>query len=267
MLLNIFCVLDLKRIGMDFQILLVTIEKLDYKLIEENNIQSDAIIGNQCNTNSVEEFLYNGHSIKWISYIGRGVGLNRNVCLSQATADYCLFADDDIRYCDNYEQIIIDAFRKQPNADVLLFNLDENVKRRYIITKKHRIRWYNYLRYGAARIAIKLSSIKKNDIVFNEHFGGGTEHSHGEDNLFLTDCLRNGLKIYAVPITIGKILDSRPSTWLETYDDKYFADQGLLFKTIDNRYYKLLCLQDAIRNRKKYKIAWYEAYKKMVSKF
>lgn len=251
---------------MSFQILLVTTEQSDHTLLTKNNIQSDAIIGNQYNTNSIEEFLYNGHSIKWISSIGRGVGLNRNICLSYATADYCLFADDDIKYYDNYEQFILDAFRKQPDADVLLFNLDENNKKRYVITQIHRIHWYNYLRYGAARIAIRLSSVKQNNIVFNEHFGGGTEHSHGEDNLFLTDCLRNGLKIYAVPITIGKIIDNRPSTWLENYDDRYFTDQGLLFKTIDSRFCKLLCLQDAIRNRKKYKIAWYEAYKKMTSK-
>ena len=58
----------------------------------------------------------------------------------------------------------------------------------------------------------------KNDLIhgiyFNQCFGGGTEYSHGEDNLFLTDCLRKGLKIYAYPEYIAKLTEERKSTWL-----------------------------------------------------
>ena len=93
----------------------------------------------------------------------------------------CLFADDDMRYVDNYVEKIESAFDENPDADVIVFNLIEKNPTRYIIKKGHRVTWFNYLRYGTARIAIRLDKIKKNAIYFNQCFGGGTDYSHGEE--------------------------------------------------------------------------------------
>jgi len=95
----------------------------DHSLLEKMNIQSDAIIGNQCNRNEIEEFNYNGNTIKYLSFPERGVGLNRNNALMRATADICLFADDDVRYVDNYKDIIIEAFEQNPKADMIVLAL------------------------------------------------------------------------------------------------------------------------------------------------
>ena len=189
-----------------------------------------------------------GVSVRWLSFNERGVGLNRNNALMRATGDICLFADDDMVYVDGYERIVTKAFERIKDADVIIFNLIEQVPTRYVIRKIHRVNRLNYLRYGTARIAVKLKPVRRNGIYFNQCFGGGTEHCHGEDNLFLTECMNKGLRIYAIPVYIAELTEERESTWKSGYDDKFIRDQGILYKQISRKYWKLLCLQDAIRH-------------------
>ena len=251
---------------MKVQVLVAAMNQHDHSLLKKMNIQSDAIIGNQCEKNEIENFKYNNHNITYLSFNERGVGLNRNNCLMRATGDICLFADDDMFYVNNYPKIVVDAYKKIPNADVIIFNLIEENSTRFVIKKISKVNYFNYLRYGTARISFKLKSVKSNGIYFNQCFGGGTEHSHGEDNLFLTSCLNKHLKIYAVPISIATLTNERKSTWENGYDKKYLTDQGILYKTISFRYWKLLCLQDAIRHRKKYNNSIMQTYKIMIGK-
>ena len=246
------------------QVLVATMHQKDHSLLKKMNIQSDAIVGNQCDRNEVEFFEYNGHQIAYYSFSERGVGLNRNNTLMRATGEYCLFADDDMRYVDNYTTIVKDAFKKLPDADVIIFNLIEKNPTRYIIKECERVWYLNYLRYGTTRIAIKREKIQEAGIFFNLCFGGGTAHSHGEDNLFLTECLNKGLKIYAVPQYIAMLTETRKSTWNNGYDMKYFRDQGILYHTISKKFWKFLCFQDAVRHHQEYKMSFIEAYRKMV---
>ena len=173
---------------MGVQVLVATMNQNDHSLIKKMNIKSDAIVGNQADFNLVERFKYKDNDITYLNFDEKGVGLNRNNSLMRATGDFCLFADDDMIYVDDFVTIVENAFKKIPNADVIVFNLVEQNPRRYIINKKIKVNYFNYLRYGTARVAIKLKSIRENGIYFNQCFGGGTEHCHGEDNLFLTDC-------------------------------------------------------------------------------
>ena len=245
------------------QVLVAAMNQTDHSLLDKMNIQSDAIIGNQCDYNCVEKFEYDGHSITYLNFAERGVGLNRNNALMRATADYCLFADDDMIYVDNYVEIIENMFVENPDADVIIFNLKENNSSRFIVNKTHKVGRLNYLRYGTARIVVKLNSIKKNGIYFNQCFGGGTEHCHGEDNIFLTQCLNAGLKVYAVPIVIAELTNERESTWNNGYDEKYLKDQGELYRAISRKFWRFLCMQDAIRHSKEYKKSASSSYKLM----
>lgn len=238
---------------MTLQVLVATMNQTDHSLLEKMNIQSDAIIGNQCDRNEIEEFDYNGHTIKYLSFNERGVGLNRNNTIMRSTADISVIGDDDLVYVDNYSEIIIEQFKENPKADVIIFNLKEEKPTRYIIKEKHRIKYKNYMKYGAVRIAVKMKSITKNGIFFNLHFGGGTEHSAGEDTLFLTECLRKKLNIIAIPIDIAYLREERESTWFKGYTDKFFKDKGVLFYHISQRWAKLLCFQFAIRRKNMFK--------------
>ncbi len=250
---------------MKIQVLVAAMNQSDHSLIEKMNIKTDAIVGNQCGRNSIEAFVKNGCHILYLNFAERGVGLNRNNALIRATGDICLFADDDMVYEDNYIEVIKKAFADNPEADVIVFNVREKVPTRKIITKKTKVGYLNYLRYGTARIAIRMASVKKHGIYFNQCFGGGTEHCHGEDNLFLNACLKNGLKIIAVPEYIASLTEERESSWNNGYDNKYIQDQGVLYRVLSKRWWKLLCLQDVIRRRKCYKMTCFKVYKIMVT--
>lgn len=251
---------------MKIQVLVATMNQSDHSLIEKMNIKTDAIVGNQCGIDEVENFEWGGYQIKWLSFNERGVGLNRNNALMRATGDICLFADDDMVYVDGYADIVQKAFEQIPNADVIVFNLEEKIPTRYVIPKIQKVSWFNYLRYGTARIAVRLFSVKQRGIYFNQCFGGGTEYSHGEDNLFLTDCLRNGLKIYAYPAYIARLTEERKSTWDTKNIEKYLYDQGALYHQISRKYWHFLCFQDAVRRCKTYGMKWSQAYNIMTKR-
>ena len=250
---------------MKIQVLVAAMHQNDISLLEKMNIQSDAIIGNQCDRNSIESFEWNDHTITYLNFAERGVGLNRNNSLMRATGDICLFADDDMVYCNDYVKTVETAFAEHPEADVIVFNLIEPIPTRPVIQKFGRVRFYNFLRYGTARIAFRTASVKREGIFFNQCFGGGTEHAHGEDNLFLAACLQKKLAVFAYPAPIATLTEERESSWNGGYDEKYLKDQGILYKTMTKRWWRLLCLQDALRHHKNYSMSWYKAYKTMTS--
>lgn len=249
---------------MKIQVLVAAMHQNDHSLLEKMHLKTDAIIANQCENNSIEDFEWNGNHIRYLNFAERGVGLNRNNALMRATGDVCLFADDDMVYEDDYVEKVERSFKQYPDADVIIFNLIEPSVTRYVIKKPYKVGLLNYLRFGTARVAVRLRSIREKGIFFNLCFGGGTEHRHGEDNIFLTDCLNNGLKMYAVPEYIATLTEERASTWDIAYDDKYFLDQGALYKKISPKLWKLLCLQDAVRHRRLYNKSWLESLRKMI---
>lgn len=250
---------------MRIQVLTAAMHQTDHSLVEKMNIKTDAIIANQCDVNSIEQFSVGKQNITYLNFAERGVGLNRNNALMRANADVCLFADDDMVYEDDYVQTIEKAYAEFPDADVIIFNLIEKEAKRYIIEKPSRVGKLNFLRYGAARVSFKLSSVRANGIYFNQCFGGGTEHSHGEDSIFLADCLKKGLRVYAYPAYIATLTEERPSTWESDDMEKYIKDQGVLYRQISRRWWKLLCLQDAFRRKSFYKMKWTKVYSMMVS--
>lgn len=226
---------------MKVQVLVAAMYQEDNSLLQKMNINSDVIVGNQCDRNSIEEFDYNGYKAIYLNFTERGVGLNRNNTLIRATGDICLFADEDMIYVDNYVKIIKTAFDEHPTADALIFNIDtvggDHHRRKN--SKITRIRTFNSLNYGAPRIAVKRDSIQKNRICFSQLFGGGTLYSSGEDSLIIRDMLKNGLKIYAIPETIATV-DQGTSTWFSGYHEKFFFDKGALMRAMFPKMYVLM---------------------------
>lgn len=69
---------------MKLQVLVSTMHQTDHSLLEKMNIQSDAIVINQCGHDCIERFTFPGHDILWMSMNERGVGLSRNNALMRA---------------------------------------------------------------------------------------------------------------------------------------------------------------------------------------
>lgn len=240
------------------EVLITTMDCEDpTSLLKQMNIQGSAMIGNQFHESfnlnqGVQKFTYQDHLITMYSFQEKGVGLNRNNLLMRTEAEYCLFGDDDLTYTDGYEEAVKQYFQKYPDADVLIFNLQEQESKRYVIQDAFKVNHWNYMRFGAARLAVRSACIQTHGILFNTCFGGGAPYSNGEDTLFLSACLKAGLHIYAVPYTIASLREERESTWFHGYREEYFLDKGLLYYLISRRWYRLLILQDALRHKKMY---------------
>ncbi len=236
------------------QVLVVTMNRHDHALLDNMNIQSEALIGNQSNEHKRDIFDYNGHRIQWYSWDERGVGLNRNNLLMRADADIILFADDDVVYDDGYERIVLNAFEEHPEADVILFNvipMPESINP-CLIKKWHRVRLLNCLKYGAVRIAARTSAMREYNVYFSLLFGGGARFSSGEDSLFMADCVRKHMKVYGYPARIGEVY-FETSSWFNGYNEKYFMDKGIFFYFLSRKFSFLLCLQYCVRYHKKFK--------------
>lgn len=251
---------------MKVEVLVATINQTNHSLVDKMNLNSDAIIANQCDRNEVEHFEYNGNLISYLSFNERGVGLNRNNALMRSTADICIIADDDMKYVDNYKDIVIKTFEENPKADVIIFNLFEDPVSRYVIKKRFIVNCFTYTKFGAARIAFRRKSITKHGIFFNLSFGGGAEYSAGEDTLFLHDCLLSKLKIIAVPYYIATLIKERESTWFNGYTEKLIMDAGASYSLLFKYTFRLRCLYFCIRRYKSYKKdrSIFNAYKLLV---
>ena len=254
----------MKGYVMKIQTLVATMEQKNYSLLDTMNIQTEAIICNQCEYNKIDSFDYKGNKILWFSFAERGVGLNRNNALMRSDADVAVFADDDMIYVEKYPEIVSKAFEELPDADVIIFDLKYPHEQRKPITKIQRLSKKDCMRFGAARLAVRIPRIHLNGISFNLCFGGGAKYSSGEDTLFLNDCLNKKMKIYAYPAIIAHLQDQRESTWFQGYNDKYFFDKGIIYYLLNKKISGMLSFYHCIKHYKKYKsYGWIAAWKQM----
>lgn len=252
---------------MKLETLVATIDQKDHTLVEKMNIQTGAVIGNQCGQDSVETFLYKGNPIVYHNTAQRGVGRNRNLLMDNMTGDICVMADDDMRFVDGYPQIAQEAFDACPRGDVLIFNLIEKTPRRYVNRKITRVRWYSYAKYGAARLAFRRAPLQTAGIRFSLLFGGGAKYGSGEDTIFLRDCLKKGLRIYAVPYALAEIDQTAASTWFTGYNETFFFDKGVVYKYLHPAAWLLYDLRFLLCYRKKHRggLPLWKAMKRMLS--
>lgn len=217
---------------MRLQILVSAMNQDGHKLAEKMNLQAESIIIDQCRENRYEEFSYKGNRIRCYHFAEKGVGLSRNSALLRADGDLCLFADEDIVYREGAAEMVEDAFWKHPEADMLLFNVKvQPARRTYWTSRFHRVRRYNCGRYPAYSFALRTRKMHAENLTYSLLFGGGAKYANGEDSIFIRDCLKAGLKVYAVPVEIGEEVP-RPSTWFFGYDEKFFHDRGVLYHVL-----------------------------------
>lgn len=244
--------------SLKLQVLVSAVNQDMDRLPVQMNLNTDAVIVNQCDGYGYREYRWEldmpdaqrKGRMQCFSMKERGVGLSRNTALLHANADICLFSDEDIVLSKDYEKTIKDAYEKHPDADMILFNVKVAPARRtYWNEKVKRVRWYNYGRYPAYSISGKLESLRRANVWFSLLFGGGAKYSNGEDSLFLRDCIRAGMKIYAVPDCIGEEIE-RASTWFRGYTFKFFWDRGVLYHYLYGNAASVFALRFLLKNKK-----------------
>ena len=239
---------------------LLSVMSFDIKNFDRMNIDCPCTVIDQCNKE--ENKKYKNFNIYYSKE--RGAARSRNMALDLSKEDILLLADDDLIYNEGFSKNIIEEFKNNPKADVIIFNVNNPYRKKRIIRKRKRLHIYNSLNFASYNIAFRRKSIK--NIRFNTLFGAGSSKYNcgGEDSLFITECLRNKLKIYSSPIYIGSISDD-DSTWFKGYDEKFLFNKGALLTAINPKFRHLLILQALIRHKEMHKdIKFFNAYKIML---
>ena len=176
----------------------------------------------------------------------KGLSINRNIALSQATAHLLLISDDDADYTEEGLKTVIDSFRENPESDIISFQYDSTTTRKFYpnesVSLVHPPKGYFI---SSIEIAMRRDSVQ-GKIWFNENFGIGAKFPSGEEDVFLRDCLNRGLNGIFIPKTIVRhdgtttsgrnyMLPSRPQT------------KGALFLHLHPRQWPLRMIAHAIR--------------------
>lgn len=256
-----------------FEILCVTMHQTDFAKIEQMNIHSDVVFANQADRTSFEEHEFNGHRARMITTDTRGVGINRNLALTYAEGEICLFADDDVTYNDDVEDHVLSEFDAHPDADIIIFHLDTDSDRKQIkYSQTKKCGRFCRMPWGGVRIAVRLDSIRKANVWFTTLFGGGCVFPSGEDSMWLTEARRKGLIFYVSKETIGKV-DFENSSWFSGFDEKMYYGKGAFYQATHPKTKLIWMLYFAWRTKNfstlsfKEKLVWMktgnEGYKKM----
>lgn len=206
---------------MNLQVLLSCMFRNEFSIINNSNLENvNTLIINQCGEDRKIN-LDKNHEI--INTKTRGLSISRNLALNNATGDICLLCDDDECFIEDLEKQIIKVYKNLKNADVIIFRI-KNYPNKLGNKVKCLSKW-ELMRVSSQQISFKRKSICDNNITFDPNLGAGTERGSGEENKFLLDCYKKGLKIYFVPIDIV-IVKQGTSTWFFGYNDEYFLKKG-----------------------------------------
>lgn len=170
--------------------------------------------------------------LSYFSYSDRGLSKSRNRAIEKTSAEIALISDDDVRFVPNLEQEIVQAFATYPEADVLTFRIKTPEGFPYKQSYKNTAFTHtssSIYKVSSVEIAFRPARIKQANIRFDERFGLGAEFKSGEEVIFLNDCLKAGLKVMYVPLTVGiHPLESSG----KILDKEYFRSKGAIIRRL-----------------------------------
>lgn len=215
---------------MKVTVLLSCMHEKDFSIVEKSNIQTDAVVINQCNEDGITEYEYLNKvgkecHVKFINTTERGLSRSRNMAIANAPRDcICLICDDDEQLYDDYEKRILDAYKELPmSVGVVAVYVRRCTKKQR--GKRCSLNIINICKTSSVDITFKINMVRDRGVRFDVKMGSGTGNGAGEENKFLMDCRRVGMRMYYIPATIGELM-SYDSKWFQGYNDKYFENLG-----------------------------------------
>lgn len=238
---------------MKINTLVATMHKTDYALVDTMGLIDNCIVINQTDNVQSKSFKTDSAEVQWINSTDRGLSKSRNLGLKKSDADICLLADDDLVYLEKYTQIIREQFLKNPDYDIITFQV-KGIEREFkkYHPRKRELNFFTSMKVSSVEVAIKMDKFRKNNIQFDTLLGAGSKYTMGEENAVLFECIKKGLKVLYVPIKIAD-LHLGESTWFEGFNEKYFISRGAAFTAMTKRLNWLLILQFAVRKYKIYR--------------
>ena len=179
-----------ERIAQAAKVLLPPVEGVSYVVVwQRNGIGSDALPAE----------LKERVDVSIVEDNGKGLARSRNIALENATADLLVITDDDNRYDTAAIELIRNAFEKHPTAGLIQFQA--------LTMEGKPLRNYPAFPYayetrprGTYFCSVELVMRRKANLPrFDERFGLGAELGCGEEEVFVHEAVKRGVKMIYVP--------------------------------------------------------------------
>lgn len=180
----------------------------------------------------------------------RGLSKNRNFILSKATSPLLLISDDDVDYSESGLTTVIESFENNLDMDIITFRYDSKEIPKEYPDFSFPL-WSPPKSYypSSIEISFRRESVQGR-ILFNELFGIGATFPSGEEDIFMHDCRKSGLKGLFIPAVIcshdGATTSDRDSANLE-----FIRTKGAVFSELFPFSWPLRLVTHLIRNNKK----------------
>ena len=179
-----------KRIAQAAKVLLPPMEGVSYVVVwQRNGIGSDALPAE----------LKEREDVSIVEDNGKGLARSRNIALENATADLLVITDDDNRYDTAAIELIRNAFEKHPTAGLIQFqalSMEGKPLRNYPAFPYT----YETRPRGTYFCSVELVMRRKANLPrFDERFGLGAELGCGEEEVFVHEAVKRGVKMIYVP--------------------------------------------------------------------
>lgn len=208
---------------MKLEVLMSCMHQTDDTLVRQSRLTGDVLVVNQCDRDGYAEYPTANGTARMISTIGRGLTKSRNLAIARSTADICLLCDDDETFESDYEEKILDSYRVLPQADVVIFKMENRTPS--FPDKIQRLRFPQTMKVSSWQISFRREALLKTGVRFDELLGAGTGNGAEEELKFLLDCQRAGLEIWYVPEVIASVAQAE-STWFGGYTEQFFENRG-----------------------------------------
>ena len=179
-----------ERIAQAAKVLLPPVEGVSYVVVwQRNGIGSDALPAE----------LKEREDVSIVEDNGKGLARSRNIALENATADLLVITDDDNRYDTAAIELIRNAFEKHPTAGLIQFqalSMEGKPLRNYPAFPYA----YETRPRGTYFCSVELVMRRKANLPrFDERFGLGAELGCGEEEVFVHEAVKRGVKMIYVP--------------------------------------------------------------------
>jgi len=185
------------------EILVSTMHKSDLGFLKGMFVNSDLnkhqlLIINQTTQECL--LMSNNPKIRVINSFERGLPQSRNLAIKNARESICLISDDDVVYEKGFEDIILKAYLKNENTDLLTFKMTDFEGQPYRDYPNIHTHDKNTIRTAnSVVISFKRHSVLKQGVEFNTNFGLGAIFQTGNEYVFLRNALKKKLKISFEP--------------------------------------------------------------------
>ncbi len=219
---------------MKIEVLISCMHQNGKDIVLNSNIQTDVLVVNQCEQDSVEHFVFENNKgeqcqVRILHTTERGLSRSRNMALRNAQGDICLICDDDEILEQDYPTKIKQAFTAYPHADLIAFRL--NYSKKQFSNTPHAIGRFMSAKVSSAQVAFRREKVLTTNVFFDEQMGSGTGNGGGEEIKFLFQILGKGLKMMYVPSLIATIKDEE-SMWFKGYTKDFFINYGWSIRRI-----------------------------------